>query len=119
MRRSILSIAALLTLLSFASFASAQEKLLTIDDIFDPAKKVDFSGSPASGLRWLKDGAHYLQSRTDPATRKRTLMRVDALTGEATPFFDAAKMETAFVNAGVSAEEAKGLARRSSYLRQF
>jgi hypothetical protein len=94
-RRSLLSIAAFLTLISLASAARAQEKPLTIDDIFDPAKKVDFGGAPVTGLRWLKDGASYLHSRVDPATKIRTLMRVNALTGEATPFFDAAKMEAA------------------------
>ncbi|HKP87484.1 MAG TPA: S9 family peptidase [Blastocatellia bacterium] len=115
MRRSLLSTAALLTLISLAGATGAQEKLLTIDDIFDPAKKVDFSGTPAAGLRWLKDGAHYLQSKTDPATRARQLMRVNALTGEAAPFFDAAKMEAALVAAGVSAGDARTLARRPSY----
>jgi hypothetical protein len=54
----LLFTAALLALISLPGAAAAQEKLLTIDDIFDPAKKVDFGGQPPAGLRWLKDGAH-------------------------------------------------------------
>ncbi len=37
----------------------AQDKLLTIDDIFDPVKKVNFNGT-VPNIRWLKDGKHYL-----------------------------------------------------------
>jgi dipeptidyl-peptidase-4 len=112
-RRSFTLIASILVLVSVSL---AQEKALTIDDIFDPVKKVDFSGAPPMGLRWLKDGAHYLQSRMDSGTKMRGLMKVNALTGETSPFFDAAKMEAALAGAGVSAEDAKRLAHRPSYL---
>jgi dipeptidyl-peptidase 4 len=94
--------------------ARAQQKLLTIDDIYDPAKKVSFSGTAVSGLEWLKDGEHYLHSRK--AEGGGALMRVNARTGAATPFFDAARMEAALAKIqGVSAAEAKTLARQSSY----
>ena len=43
-------------------------------------------------------------------------MKVNAMTGEATPFFDAAKMESALARAGFSAEDARAMARRPSYL---
>src|SRR5437588_7367607 len=81
-------------LLCCSSVALAQEKLLTIDDIYDPDKKVDFSGTPANP-RWLNDGAHYLQTNP-PNSGKPRIMKVNALTGESVPFFDAAKMEAAF-----------------------
>ncbi|HEX8354799.1 MAG TPA: S9 family peptidase [Pyrinomonadaceae bacterium] len=94
--------------------ASAQEKLLTIEDIFDPVKRVNFSGTPASGLQWLADGEHYLHARR--AGGATALMRVNARTGEAAPFFDAARMEAALAKIqGVTADEARGLARQSSY----
>ena len=94
--------------------ARAQQKLLTIDDIYDPAKKVSFSGTTVSGLEWLKDGEHYLQSRKTEGGS--VLMRVNARTGEAAPFFDAARMEAALAKLqGVSAAEAKSLAHESSY----
>ena len=110
MRRYFTFIAPTFVLIFLCSAALAQEKLLTIDDIFDPVKKVDFGSSPPPSLRWLKDGTHYLQNRA------RQLMKVNAMTGEATPFFDAAKMESALTRAGVSAEDAKRLAHRPSYL---
>ncbi|HWF90487.1 MAG TPA: hypothetical protein VN659_16695, partial [Pyrinomonadaceae bacterium] len=43
----------------FAQSLRAQNKQLTIDDIFDPAKRVNFNGSTPT-IRWLKDGKHYL-----------------------------------------------------------
>ena len=46
-------------LLSLSLTAVSQQKLLTIDDIFDPAKRVNFNGATPT-VRWLKDGDHYL-----------------------------------------------------------
>src|SRR5215813_7690344 len=93
----------------------AQQKLLTIDDIFDPAKRVNFNGSTPT-VRWLKDGNHYLL--TNEASRKDVprLQKVNAATGEAVPFFDAAKMQAAFAALpGVSAADARQLANRGNY----
>jgi dipeptidyl-peptidase-4 len=93
----------------------AQNKLLTIDDIFDPVKKVNFSGTTPA-VRWLKDGHHYLI--TNDAERKDVprLQKVNAATGATTPFFDAAKMQAAFAALpGVSAENARQLANRGNY----
>ncbi len=94
--------------------ASAQEKRLTVDDIYDPVKKVDFSGTPVSP-RWLKDGVSYLQTNA-PDSGKPRIQKVNALTGEAVPFFDAAKMEAAFAAVpGVSAADAKRAANQGVY----
>lgn len=95
--------------------ALAQQKLLTIDDIFDPAKRVNFNGATPQ-IRWLKDGNHYLL--TNEASRRDVprLQRVDAVTGEATSFFDAAKMQAAFAALpGVSDQDARQLSNRGSY----
>ena len=94
--------------------ARAQQKLLTIEDIFDPAKRVSFSGAPVSGLEWLRDGEHYLQSRK--AEGGSVVVRVNARTGEAEPFFDAARMEGALSKLqGFTAADARRLAHLSSY----
>jgi len=93
----------------------AQNKLLTIDDIFDPVKKVNFNGTTPT-IRWLKDGNHYLL--TNEASRRDVprLQKVNAATGEAVPFFDAAKMQAAFAALpGVTAEDARKLANRGNY----
>jgi dipeptidyl-peptidase-4 len=93
----------------------AQQKLLTIDDVYDPVKHVNFNGTTPN-IRWLKDGTHYLLSNDAAKKDVPRLQRVDALTGEAVPFFDAAKMEAAFAAIpGISAKDAKQIANRGSY----
>jgi dipeptidyl-peptidase-4 len=105
-------LSAILCTLLFALPTLAQQKLLTIDDIFDPVKKVNFGGTVPS-VRWLKDGKHYLL--TD-ATMKDKIQKVDAATGESVPFFDTAKMQAAFLTlGGITAPDAKQLANRGSY----
>jgi len=91
-----------------------QNKLLTIDDIFDPQKRVNFSGNP-SQIRWLKDGEHYLVVSKDRNAFPR-LQKVDALTGKAAPFYDAAKMQAAFAALpGMNKDDARGLANQTLY----
>ncbi len=92
----------------------AQQKQLTIDDIFDPAKRVNFSGSPVNP-RWLKDGVHYIVASKDRSAFPR-LMKVNAVTGKSEAFYDAAKMQAAFAALpGVSKEDARRLANQSNY----
>ncbi|HEV2885227.1 MAG TPA: S9 family peptidase [Pyrinomonadaceae bacterium] len=112
-RRHIFFAFALLISLSIS--VTAQDKPLTVDDIFDPVKKVNFTGT-VPVIRWLKDGKHYLL--TNEASNKNVprLQKVNALTGAATPFLDTAKMEAAFKTlAGLSAQDAKQLANRGTY----
>jgi len=106
-----------LTLLCLCSTTLlAQSKLLTIDDIYDPAKRVNFNGQPPLNLQWLKNGNFYLQSRKDQSSGTSQLLKVNALTGEATPFYDAAKMEAALARLpNFSADDAKTLAHRPAY----
>ena len=98
-----------------AATASAQQKLLTIDDIFDPAKKINFSGT-VPNIHWLKDGRHYLLANDASRKDLPRLQKVDAVSGEAVPFFDAVKMQAALTTlGGVTEQDAKQLATRSSY----
>ncbi|MGB7624550.1 MAG: DPP IV N-terminal domain-containing protein, partial [Terriglobia bacterium] len=104
----------------------AQQKLLTLDEIYspDPKVRVNFNGNPPTGLRWMKDGIHYLWTKRPPGAERTQgagapagqLMRVNAMTGEEEPFFDAAKMEAAFAKLpGISSEQAKQVAHRGNY----
>ncbi len=80
--------------------AVAQDKLLTLDDLYDPAKRVNFNGSPPAGLSWIDD-QHYLQRGK----------KVNALTGQSEPYYDVAKMEAALAKLpAMNAEDAKRLA---------
>ena len=102
-------------LLSLSLTAFSQQKLLTIDDIFDPAKRVNFNGTTPT-VRWLKDGNHYLLVNDASRRDVPRLQKVNAATGEAVPFFDAAKMQAAFAALpGISAENARQLASRGNY----
>ncbi|HEV7746906.1 MAG TPA: S9 family peptidase [Pyrinomonadaceae bacterium] len=114
MRRQIPIVLGLL-LLVLVPLTHAQNKLLTIDDIFDPVKKVNFSGS-VPAVRWLKDGRHYLL--TNEASRRDVprMQKVDAATGEVVPFFDTAKMKAALTSlGGVTDSDAARLANRGNY----
>jgi dipeptidyl-peptidase-4 len=95
------------------ALARGQQQSLTLDDIYHPERKVDFSGSPPTGLVWIDD-AHYLWAR--PKTGEEAeMLRVEALTGRATPLFDVARVEkTLGTLDGVTPEDAKRAARQKS-----
>src|SRR5436190_21749241 len=104
----------LLVACSFTTRSFAQQKLLTIDDIFDPQKRVNFSGTP-SNPRWLKDGVHYILTSKERNAFPR-LLKVNAVTGKSEPLYDAAKMQAAFVALpGISKEDAHRLANQGTY----
>jgi dipeptidyl-peptidase-4 len=112
--RSITLFAIALLLFLFLPIV-AQQKLLTIDDIYDPVKHVNFSGT-VSNITWLKDGKHYLLANEASRTDVPRLQRVDAVSGEATAFFDNAKMQAALIAAGLAEKDAKELANRDAYV---
>lgn len=88
-----------------AATASAQQKPLTIDAIYDPQAKADF-GTPVTGFAWLSD-THYLQP--DPAG---VPLKVEAATGKSGPVFEAARLETVLSRIdGVTPEAAKAAVR--------
>jgi dipeptidyl-peptidase-4 len=112
-KRIVLSLSVLI-LLVIAPSIRAQDKLLTIDDIYDPAKRVNFAGTPANP-RWLKDGVHYIVANKDRTASPR-LLKVNALTGKSEPFYNSAKMEAAFdALSGIGKDTAKRLANQMSY----
>ena len=102
-------------LLSIAHPASGQSRDLTLDEIFDPQRRVDFDGDPPQGLVWLDDD-RYLE-RTDRSGADAPLFSVDARTGQREPFFDAALMEAALAAfPGIGADAARDVSRRRSHL---
>ena len=114
MQRHFPKYLAIFFLLVIAPSTLAQNKLLTIDDIFDPQKRINFSGN-ASNPRWLKDGVHYIVASKERNAFPR-LLKVNAVTGKSEPFYDAAKMEAAFAALpGFKKEDARRLANQSSY----
>jgi dipeptidyl-peptidase 4 len=91
----------------FAFSAVAQEKMLTIDEIFDPAKRVAFGGRPTF-VQWTRDGAAFLQVK--PGAGGLTLVRVDPKTGAETPYVVIADIAAALQKADINAQEAQAAA---------
>lgn len=95
--------------------SAAQQRALTIDDIYDPATRQDFGGNVARGLTWVNDN-EFLWPKRAQGTTPAQLVRVDAATGTSRPLFDAARFEQALTSvAGLSEAERRDIAHRSSY----
>jgi dipeptidyl-peptidase-4 len=94
---------------SATGLAQAPPRELSIDAIYDPERRVDFSGSPPTNLRWVDD-VNYLQSRR--AGRGTEWVKVEAVSATTSALFDASRMENALVALpGVSREKAADSAR--------
>ncbi len=96
--------------ISLTSLANAQEKMLSIDDIFgvdtkDVKVRVPFSGRPAFVQGWTKDGIAFKQFKNG------TMLRVNATTGEASPLVDAKKMASVLGQSGVEIGKASEIAQ--------
>ena len=96
---------AILAALGSPAFAQGQ-KLLSLDDLFDPQKKLSF-GTPtfgSGGYTWLND-KEYLRTRTVKGGVEH--VRVDAISGTETLLFEPAKLAAALSAVpGVSPDEA-------------
>ena len=89
--------------------AQAPTGTLTLDTIYDPDVRVNFSGAPTTNLRWIDDSS-YLQTR--PAQRGVEWMVVDAVSGRTSMLFDPSRMEAALrAMPDVSAGDASARAR--------
>ena len=104
---------ALAVWIALSGVVAAQQKLLTLDDIYDPGKRVNFSGNPPPDISWI-DGTHYAWGRI--ARGGVDWMKVDAITGTPIPLFEPGKMESALDKLpGVTGDEA----RRQSHARSL
>jgi dipeptidyl-peptidase-4 len=98
------------------SVAAAQRKALTIAEIYGYEGWGRFNGSPEATMGWAPPGGpwlsdtHFLWPGT--ASPGSPWLRVEALTGSSQPLYTAAELESALVQAGVSANAAGGAARR-------
>jgi dipeptidyl-peptidase-4 len=89
--------------------AQTPQRQLTVDAIYHPERRVDFSGVPAPDITWLDDTTYVTTRR---AARGVEWVRVTADTGAATPLFDHEQMQKALASLrGVASDEAGRLAR--------
>ena len=105
--RASTALAVLLTMMPAAT--EAQNRALTLDDLYNPSTLINFSGRPISGLAWLND-THYIWPR--PASGGVDWVKVNASTGAMEPLFDAKQMERALTKlASIPPGEAEQLSR--------
>src|SRR5687768_1674114 len=84
------AIALVLAIAGAALSAQGPQRQLTVDAIYHPERRVDFSGIPAPDITWVDD-ASYVTTRR--GARGVEWIRVAADSGTATPLFDPAQME--------------------------
>lgn len=84
-----LCVGAAVGLALLAAGAQAGERPLTLDAIFDPVTRVDFSGHPPTGLTWLDEDS-YLMSRS--GADGTDWLRVTAATGQTAPLLRGADL---------------------------
>lgn len=75
-----------IALFVFSVLADAQDKLLSIDDIFDPQSRIPFSGRPLQVQGWTKDGRAY------KVFQNGQFLLVDAASGQSSAVYDTKKM---------------------------
>ncbi len=84
----------------------AMNKRIDFEVLYESDERLNLSGSPVSGITWLEDGEHFLQ------TKDRKLMKVNAVTGRSKPYYDADKLRDALSKLPtIDDEAAKGLTR--------
>ena len=95
--------------------AAAQDKPLSLDVLYDPATRVDFTGPAPRALTWL-DESRLHWAKTDPVTRLTDHLVIDPDSGARRPLFPAATLERALLRIpGVGSDRARKLAREKKY----
>ena len=115
MSRPSRALATSAALLFFAAPALAQQKLLTLDELYDPAKRVDFSGAPPTGIAWISD-THFVYSKGEPGAGGRgrgssEWLKVDAASGKSEPLLEAARMDAALSKLGLAPDDSRRATR--------
>lgn len=106
----------ILVVLFFSMDINAQNKQLTIDDIYDPQKQINFSGTLPRITKWLDD-KHYLQFNNNPSLGPVGLLKVEAQSGKAESFLDKDKMQNALAaTPGFSHDSAAKFINLSGYI---
>jgi dipeptidyl-peptidase-4 len=107
LRRSVC--VSLVLVASAVTLSGQGQRLLSIDAIYDPATRTNFTGTPAPRITWI-DADTYLSPKRGSNGFEWTT--VDAVSGRETALFDATKMEAALAAlSGVGRDEAARIAR--------
>lgn len=86
------------------------DKPIAFETVYGPEHKVDFGGSPVSGLTWLEDGEHYLQ------VRDGRLYQVHAASGRSVLFVDPNKLAEGLKRLpAMRKSDAESISQRTSF----
>ena len=113
--RASASVLAFVLTVAGGTIGAQTPRTLSVDAIFHPTSRVDFGGAPATSISWI-DAVAYRSTRrvSGGGTSGVEWLRIDAATGNATPLFDAGRMENALAGvAGVTRAQAAEAARTS------
>jgi dipeptidyl-peptidase-4 len=95
--------------LSGVSTGGQSPRTLSLEAIYDPAARVDFSGPPTPNVSWIDDTSYVTVRRSGGGGEWQ---RVDAVSGRESALFDAGRMEAAIAALpGVGRERARTAAR--------
>jgi dipeptidyl aminopeptidase/acylaminoacyl peptidase len=84
-----------------------KDRPIGLDSMFGQGPPPNFSGNPVSGLQWLDDGEHFLQTKAGKP------LKVHARTGRSSVFVDADKLAESLKSV-LDEGAAKALAQRSA-----
>jgi len=104
------------TIGGLAPVTHAQQNVLTLADLYDPDRRIDFDGSVPTGLTWL-DNDTYIAKRLVGDPFESPFVRVDAISGERTALIDVDSFEeTLRMLPSISQADARDLARSTNHL---
>ena len=109
-------VAVLLSAVLFLETLAAQTspRLLSLDDIYHPTLRINFSGATETVSAWIDAQAYLTTRRTANGSE---WLSVDALSGRSSPLFDASRMEAALASLpGVGRDEAARRARSADLI---
>jgi dipeptidyl-peptidase-4 len=107
------TLALLLILIAPAAFAGTRK--LTIDDIYDPKTRIQFSGTPLTGVAWVDD-THFFVPRMQKMQVVAEAL-VDAASGKEVALFDVDDLQAQVAKiTDVTADEAKDISRPRSLM---
>ncbi len=110
MKKTVIVLLLLLGMTAGA-FAQTAKRQLTIDDIYDRAKRIQPAAMGQRGFTWAGD-THFYWPRTTPEGTVTGFELVDATTGAETALFDPEELQAQVSKVeGISGDEAKRIAR--------
>jgi len=93
--------------------AFAQQKLLTVEDIYDPANRDRFGHQAPREVTWLND-SEFVRARETERGRFTSVV-VDAMTGSERPLFDASALMAALRAAGADESDLARATHQRTY----